>query len=404
MKAALKATWDDAPVIPSPEELFDRARTLIPMLRERADASAAVGRVPEETIQTFKDAGFFKILQPCRWGGYEMSPAVFYEVQTILGEGDMAAAWVFGIVGVHNWHLALFDDKAAQDVWGEDDTILVASTYMPVGKITEVEGGFRMSGRWKFSSGSDNAKWVFLGAMLPVPGGNGQLEPGTLLLPIEDYEIIEDSWQVGGLRGTGSKDIVVENAFIPHYRTHRHREGFLCESPGNAINTGPLYRLPFGQVFIRAVNGSAIGALRGLAEQVADYASKRISPFGGSTADNPAAQIAVGEALAAVSEMRAVMRAGYAHLIACAERGKQAPMEDRLIYKYQAAQTTTRAVDLAMKLYRVVGGTGLFTEFPFARMVDDITAARQHQFNQDFAFCANIGAVAMGKENGDFFV
>lgn len=402
MKTALKTAETVSQVAPSPEEMFARARALIPMLRERAAASADMQRVPEDTIQAFKDAGLFKILQPRRWGGYEMSPAIFYEVQTILGEGDMAAAWVFGIVGVHNWHLALFDDKAAQDVWGEDDSILIASTYMPVGKITEVEGGFRMSGRWKFSSGCDNSRWILLGAMLPTP--NGEVEPGTLLVPHEDLTIVGDSWQVGGLRGTGSKDIIVEDAFIPHYRTHRHREGFLCESPGNKVNTGPLYRLPFGQVFIRAVNGSAIGALRGLADAVADYASKRVSPFGGSTADNPAAQIAVGEAIAAVSEMRAVLRSGYKHLMDCAENGEQAPMEDRLVYKYQAAQTTTRAVDLAMKLYRVVGGTGLFTEHPFARMVDDITAARQHQFNQDFAFCANLGAVAMGKENTDFFV
>lgn len=389
--------------IPTADMLFERARSLVPTLADRAEATAAGRRVPEETIAELKAAGFFKILQPKRWGGYEMSPAVFYEVQTILGEGDMAVAWVFGIVGVHNWHLALFDDRAAQDVWGEDNSVLIASTYMPVGKITPVEGGFRMSGRWKFSSGCDNAEWVLLGAMLP-DGTEGGVEPGSLLLPMSDYQIVPDSWEVGGLRGTGSKDIVVDDAFIPHYRTHRHREGFLCESPGNKVNTGPLYRLPFGQAFIRAVNGSAIGALKGLADAVADYASKRISPFGGSTADNPAAQVAVGEAIAAVYEMRAMLRSAYGRLMECAERGEGATMEERLVFKYHAAQTTTRAVDLAMKLYRVVGGTGLFTDLAFSRRVDDIVASRQHQFNQDFAFCANIGAVAMGKENGDFFV
>lgn len=402
MESALQTVNGTAEEIPTPAELFSRARALVPTLRERADATAAGQRVPEETIRQIKAAGLFRILQPRRWGGYEMSPAVFYEVQTILGEGDMAVAWVFGIVGVHNWHLALFDDRAAHDVWGDDTNVLIASTYMPVGKITPVDGGFKMSGRWKFSSGSDNCDWVLLGAMLP--DGNDGVEPGTLLLPRKDYEIVADSWAVGGLRGTGSKDIIVKDAFIPSYRTHRHREGFLCDSPGNAVNTAPLYRLPFGQVFIRAVNGSVIGALRGISDAVTKYASGRVSPFGGSTADNPSAQIAIGEANAAVSEMRAVLRSNYAVLMDYADRGEQAPLEDRMIFKFQAAQTTTRAVDLAQKLYRVVGGTGLYTEYPFARMLDDIIAARQHQFNQDFPFAANIGGVAMGKENGDFFI
>ena len=400
MELALKTITQ--PELPAAADLFARARALVPVLRERAEATADARRVPQNTIADLKAAGLFKILQPRRWGGYEMSPGVFYEVQTILGEGDMAVAWVFGIVGVHNWHLALFDDRAAQDVWGEDTDVLVASTYMPVGKVTPVDGGFRMSGRWKFSSGCDNTDWVLLGALLP--DGSGGVEPGTLLVPRADLTIAEGSWEVGGLRGTGSKDIIVEDAFIPHYRTHRHREGFLCESPGNAVNTGPIYRMPFGQVFIRAVNGSVIGALQGLADAVAAYAAKRVSPFGGSPADSPATQTAVGEAYAAVSEMRAVLRSNYAQLLACAERGEQAPMSDRLIFKYQAAQTTTRAVDMAMKLYRVVGGSGLFTESPFARMVDDIIAARQHQFNQDFPFCANLGAVVMGKENTDYFI
>lgn len=402
MDAALKIRPLESEAVPTPEELFARARALVPILRDRADATAAEQRVPAETMDDLKRAGLFRILQPKRWGGYEMSPAVFYEVQTILGEGDMAVAWVFGIVGVHNWHLGLFDDRAAQDVWGENTSVLIASTYMPVGKVTVVDGGFRMSGRWKFSSGCDNADWILLGAMLP--DGNGGQEPGTLLVPRADLRIIGDSWAVGGLRGTGSKDIVVEDAFVPAYRTHLHSQGFRCDSPGNAVNTAPLYRLPFGQVFIRAVNGSVIGALKGLADAVAGYAAKRVSPSGGTTADLPSAQVAVGEAIAAVSEMRAVLRANYAALLGYAERGETAPMEERAIYKYQAAQTTTRAVDLAMKLYRVSGGSGLFIDQPFSRMVDDIVASRQHQFNQDFPYEANLGAIAMGKDNTDWFL
>lgn len=386
---------------PNPEALYDAARALVLMIRDEAQNINANGRISDEIAQAIKDAGLFRILQPKRWGGYEMSPAVFYHVQTILAEGDMSVGWCYGIVGVHNWHLGIFDDRAAQDVWEEDDSVLISSTYMPVGKVTPVEGGYRLSGRWKFSSGCDICQWVLLGAMLPY---EDDFESGTLLLPRSDYQIVDGSWEVGGLRGTGSKDIIVEDAFVPAYRTHRHRQGYLMDSPGNAVNDSPLYRIPFAQVFMRAVNGSAIGALQALAEAAADYASTRVSPFGGLLADNQSTQVAIGEAMAAVVEMRAVLHADFAELWKYAVQGIAPPDIDRTIFKYHAANTTTRSVDLAMKLYRVFGGTGLYTDFPFSRMVDDIVASRQHQFNQDFPFAAAIGAVAAGKANTDFFV
>jgi 3-hydroxy-9,10-secoandrosta-1,3,5(10)-triene-9,17-dione monooxygenase len=236
-----------------------------------------------------------------------------------------------------------------------------------------------------------------------LPTADGEQEPGTLLVPNADLEII-DTWRVGGLRGTGSKDVVVNDAFVPDHRTHRHMQGYRCDNPGNAVNDGPLYRLPFGQVFIRAVNGSAIGALRGLADAVTEYASKRVSPFGGKTSDNSAAQMAVAEAYAAVAEMKQTMRRNYAVLEGYISRGEVIPTADRLLFKYQAANSSTRAADLASKLYRVVGGTGLFTTYAFARMYDDILAARQHQFNQDGAFAENYGAFMLGRENNDFFI
>jgi 3-hydroxy-9,10-secoandrosta-1,3,5(10)-triene-9,17-dione monooxygenase len=165
-----------------------------------------------------------------------------------------------------------------------------------------------------------------------------------------------------------------------------------------------LYRLPFGQVFIRAVNGSAVGALKGMADAVADYASTRQSPFGGRTADNAAAQVALAEAYAAVAEMKQAMRGNYAVLEDYVLRNETPPASERLLFKYQAANSATRAADLATKLYRIVGGTGLFTSYPFARMYDDIIAARQHQFNQDSNFAQNLGAVLLGRDNEDFFI
>ena len=171
----------------------------------------------------------------------------------------MASAWVYGVVAVHNWQMALFDDQACKDVWGEDSDVLISSSYMPVGKVTPVDGGYRISGRWGFSSGSAHCSWVILGANTP-PADDGKPEPRSFLLPRDDYEIV-DKWDVMGLRATGSNDIVVDNAFVPNYRTLRDIDMFNMDCPGMKFNTASLYRMPFAQVFNRTVSTTSLGAL-----------------------------------------------------------------------------------------------------------------------------------------------
>ena len=294
--------------IPTADELFARARALVPYLADHVDETNALRRVPDATVARMKEAGLFRVLQPRRWGGYEMHPEVFYDIQMILGEGDMSAAWVYGIVGVHNWHLALFDDRAAHEVWGDDQDVLIASTYMPVGKLAPVDGGYILNGRWSFSSGCDNCDWILLGGMLPEDG-SGDPRQCSLLIPAQDLEIV-DTWHVTGLKGTGSKDIVVTDKFVPAHRLHTHIQGFRCDSPGNAVNTAPLYRLPFGQVFIRAINSAAVGAAQGMLDAVIDYAGKKAGPYGKLGA-NVTAQQTCALAASEVVELKSTMRANF---------------------------------------------------------------------------------------------
>ncbi|MCA3834069.1 MAG: acyl-CoA dehydrogenase family protein, partial [Burkholderia sp.] len=163
--------------------LIARAEALAPTLAGRAAQAEAQGRIPAETIADMQAAGFFKVLQPKRYGGYELDPQAFFDIQMALARGCMSTAWVYGVVGVHNWQLALFDERAQQDVWGRDPATLIASTYMPVGRVTPVDGGFRLSGHWKFSSGSELCEWVFLGALVPPAEAGQPPEYRTFLLP-----------------------------------------------------------------------------------------------------------------------------------------------------------------------------------------------------------------------------
>src|SRR6516164_11059286 len=124
---------------PHPAELIARARAMVPALAERSLAQRQARRILPETIAELQEAGFFRVLQPRRWGGYEMDLGTFYEIEMALAEGDMSTGWTYGVSGVHPWFMALLDDRAAQEVWGTDSSRLICSSLMPAGKAKASE-------------------------------------------------------------------------------------------------------------------------------------------------------------------------------------------------------------------------------------------------------------------------
>ena len=172
------------------EEVIQRAKDMIPFLKEQAAQAEEERKIPETTVAKMQAEGLFRVLQPKRWGGYEMDPQVFFEVQMALAEGCMSTAWIYGVIAVHNWQIALFDLKAQEDIWKQDTSVLIASSYMPVGKVEPVDGGFKFSGRWAFSSGCDHCDWIFLGGMVPPTADNPMPDYRTFLVPRSDFEIL----------------------------------------------------------------------------------------------------------------------------------------------------------------------------------------------------------------------
>ncbi|MBN3735448.1 acyl-CoA dehydrogenase family protein [Burkholderia sp. Tr-20390] len=384
--------------------LIARAEALAPTLAGRAAQADAQRRIPAETIADMQAAGFFKVLQPKRYGGYELDPQAFFDIQMALARGCMSTAWVYGVVGVHNWQLALFDERAQQDVWGDDPATLIASTYMPVGRVTPVDGGFRLSGHWKFSSGSELCEWVFLGALVPPAVAGQPPEYRTFLLPKADYRIQQD-WDVLGLRATGSHDIVVDDVFVPAYRTHKAIDGMMGTSPGLAVNDAPLFKLPFAQIFVRAVCTSCIGALQGALDDFTGYAATRVSANSGAkTTDDPGAQNACANAAVAIDEMQVLLKRNFAELMASVTGGPAVSIERRVHFRYQSAQVAERCAQAANALLRYAGGNGIYHRNPLVRRFLDLHAARAHYANNVDRFGQNLGAVMLGRENTDFFI
>ena len=384
-------------------ELLASARQLIPALKARSAQADRDMKVPVETVADMREAGLFRAMQPERFGGFEMDPRGFFEIQQALAEGCMSTAWIYGVMGVHPWQLARFDVQAQEDVWGNNPDTLVASTYMPVAKVTPEEGGYRISGRWGFSSGSEHCTWTLLGGIIP-PDANGEgAEHGTFLVPISDYRI-ERNWDVLGLRGTGSHDIVVEDAFVPFHRVQRTNNTSMEATPGRLVNTSPLYAIPFAQIFTRAVSSSCLGALQGAINEFRENAAKHIGKHGAKTAEDPLAQEVVADATLTLDQLRLVLERNMAQLMELAERNEFPDVETRLLYRYQSAYVTNICADKADQLLRCMAASGLYNTNPVARVFRDLHQARGHISNNVAAFARTYGAVQLGLPNPDPYV
>ncbi|MDD3798972.1 MAG: flavin-dependent monooxygenase [Novosphingobium sp.] len=388
---------------PTTEELVARAEAMIPALRERADQCERENKVPDATVADFQEAGFFKILQPKRYGGYEMDPETFYSVQMKVAEGCMSSAWILGVIAVHNWQLALFHPQAQDDVWVPDNTVLISSSYMPRAEVTPVDGGYRISGRWGFSSGVDHCDWAFLGGLVKDPE-TGVPDFWTFLVPRGDFEVLP-IWNTIGLGGTGSHDVTVQDAFVPAYRTHRSKDGFAATNPGAKHNPGALYKLPFGQVFVRAVSSSSIGALQGALEVFKETGAKRKSNNTlSSVAGDPDVQVLIAETQSAIDEMKTILFRNFGVLNDFARKGEQPDLETRLRFRFQSAQISGRCCELISRMFYLSGADGIYRGNHIARVFCDIHTGRTHVANNPNSVGRNFGSVMLGAPNTDSFI
>jgi 3-hydroxy-9,10-secoandrosta-1,3,5(10)-triene-9,17-dione monooxygenase len=385
-------------------ELVARARAMIPVLKARAAQAEQERRIPKETIRDFHEAGFFKILQPARWGGYEMDPQVFFDVQMALAEGCTSSGWVFGIVGVHNFQLGLFDVRAQEDVWNKDSSVLIASSYQPVGKVERVEGGYRLSGRWQFSSGVDHCEWVFLGSIIPPAKEGDPPDMRTFLLPKSDYKVI-DTWHTFGLKATGSNDVLVENAFIPEHRTHKAVDGFLCTNPGQEVNKAPLFAMPWAQIFVRTISNASLGGARGALQVYLDQMSKRVSTNTGKAAKSDAIALAqVAKVRADLDGMVTILHSTFDEMMGMLRAGQPIPHELRIRNRFQSANVARTCADLIDSLMPILGGKAIFLDNPMVRYWLDLNAARSHVANDPTVIGASLAGTMLGENVQEFFV
>ncbi|WP_433501188.1 3-hydroxy-9,10-secoandrosta-1,3,5(10)-triene-9,17-dione monooxygenase oxygenase subunit [Sphaerimonospora sp. CA-214678] len=359
-------------------EVLESVRGLLPGIAERAGSTDDDRRVPAETIQELTDAGLFRMLQPKRYGGAESEPVAFFEVIREISGACGSTGWVASVFGVHPWHLGLFAEAAQDEVWRENPDALVSSSYSPVGRLTRVEGGYEVSGRWRFSSGCEHASWALLGALMR----DRPMDFMTVLIPRTDYRI-EDVWDVIGLRGTASNDIIVDRVFVPEYRVMRNREQARLRGPGQEVNTGPLYRMPFGTLFTSAITAPVIGAVAGcyVAYIAAMRDRVRLSLGGGRFAEDQFAQVAVARAASEIDAAILQTDRNVREMYECAVRGEPIPMELRLRARRDQVRGTERALEAIDILFKTAGGNSLGRGNPIERAWRDAHAGSLHVAN-----------------------
>jgi 3-hydroxy-9,10-secoandrosta-1,3,5(10)-triene-9,17-dione monooxygenase len=369
-----------------PGELLGRAAQLLPLLRERAAHTEQLRQIPPETVKDLVSSGLVRIGTPPRYGGHGVDIDTGHAVAWELGRACGSTAWCCSLWIVHNWWLGHFPAQAQDDFFASGPDTLSSTCLNPMGGTAEpVSGGFRVSGRWSFSSGCDASTW----AMVAVPGAR----PGTLLwllLPRGDYTIV-DTWFASGMRGTGSNDIVVRDMFVPGHRVLDPDRAGDHDRTGWELHQRPSYRVP-----LRLLTGWDLAApLVGIAQGAVDEFTARLRATSGPgrTAESVPLQLRLAEAAAEVDAARTLHRTAVGEMVARAAADETFTELDRARYRRDKAFVARLCVQAVNRLFEGGGARAIVDSEPLQRFHRDAHAASHHA-----ALGWDVAAEAYGKQ------
>ncbi|WP_336085564.1 acyl-CoA dehydrogenase family protein [Nocardia sp. SSK8] len=361
-------------------KVLDNIAAIADQLRAQAPEAERHGQLPDATARLLKDAGSIRLLQPKKYSGFEAHPREFAETVMATAALDGASGWITGIVGVHPWQLAFADPKVQDEVWADDHDTWIASPYAPTGIARPVEGGYIFNGRWQFSSGTDHCDWIFLGAMLGNPDGSMALPPTMLhmILPRQDYTIVEDSWNVVGLQGTGSKDIIVKDAFVPDYRVMNGDHVIDGTAQREYGVTETLYKMPWSTMFPLGISSAVVGIAEGALAAHLDYQRDRVGAQGTAVKDDPYVLFAIGEAAADINAARQELLSNVDRVFDLVEAGKEIGFAERAAVRRTQVRAAWRAVTAVDQIFARSGGNAMRTDKPLQRFWRDAHVGLAH--------------------------
>jgi 3-hydroxy-9,10-secoandrosta-1,3,5(10)-triene-9,17-dione monooxygenase len=380
------------------EEAMRRAREIVPVLRERAEAAEDARMLIRENEQLLHETGLFRFHQPKAFGGMELDFVAVVDIPAEIARGCPSTAWNVGNLACHHWILGYYDPETQHEVWDANPDALIASSIaLAAGRARKAEGGFIVSGRWPFSSGVDNSDWNMLAVTVFGDDGKTAIDWRLCLVPRADYEVI-DTWYAMGMEATGSKDVAVSELFVPERRAlalQRCRGG--SGHPGAALTSGPLYRIPIVAASSHPLAPAAVGAAEGAYEMFVASMAKRAGTYTGArVADFQAVQIKVARARCLIDSARTLLRQSAIAFQAGAERNEVPDLATKLRVRANSAFAVNQAREAVETLWSCYGAMGLYTRDPLQRHLRDVMAMNQHfSFNFDIAGAA-FGLNALG--------
>jgi 3-hydroxy-9,10-secoandrosta-1,3,5(10)-triene-9,17-dione monooxygenase len=378
-------------------EMLARARALVPRLRERASRSEELRCLPPETERELHESGLFRIVQPKRVGGFELDYVALIDCADAIGQGDASAAWNFANLASHHWMLAMFDAGAQETVWGKDPDVLIASSFIfPAGRARKVDGGYVLRGSWPFSSGVDASEWNMLASVVSSEDEADGIEYRIFLLHKSDYRI-KDTWKATGLRGTGSNDVEVNDAFVADRMTVAVSDVAGGPTPGSAVNPNALYTLPVFSLFPYVLSGVALGNAQACLDDYVGLARHRASTYTLSKlSDLQTTQIKIAEASSKIDAARLIMRSTCIEALNEARRGHIPDTLAKTRMRRDGAFCVNLCTEAVSLLFAASGARGLYTSGALQRQFRDAHAINSHiAFNFDAAG-TNYGRVALG--------
>jgi 3-hydroxy-9,10-secoandrosta-1,3,5(10)-triene-9,17-dione monooxygenase len=374
-----------------------RARALIPRLRDRASRTEELRRLPPETERELHDAGLLRIVQPKRVGGSELDYVALVDCADAIGQADASVAWNFANLASHHWMLAMFDQRAQDLIWGRDPNTLIASSFIfPAGRARKVDGGYRLRGSWPFSSGVDSSEWNMLASVVSSDDEADGIEYRIFLLNKSDYRI-KDTWNATGLRGTGSNDVEVDDAFVAEAMTVAVNDLAGGPTPGSAVNPNALYSLPVFSLFPFVLSGVALGNAQACLDDYVDLARHRASTYNrAKLGDLQTTQIKIAEASSKIDAARLIMRSTCIAAMADARGGQFSDIAAKTKMRRDGAFSVNLCTEAVSLLFAASGARGLYTSGALQRQFRDAHAINSHiAFNFDAAG-TNYGRVALG--------
>jgi alkylation response protein AidB-like acyl-CoA dehydrogenase len=374
-----------SPVATAPKlaSLVAAANDLVPLLRERGQATEAARRVSEQTIDAFRGAGFFKLMQPERYGGYEYGFTAFIDVISELGRGCTSSAWNCAIGSIHQWLIAGFPREAQDDVWKGNPDAFACVSYAPTGTTEVVDGGFLIHGKWQFVSNVDNSQWIIVGALFPAAETGSPACPGFLLAPKAEYTI-EDSWHVAGQAGTGSKTVVITKpTFVPQHRRLMIADVAGGTSPGSATYSNRIYRVPMLSALPVCLVSPLLGTAQGAVEEFINLCGSRVTRGavgggGNRLSEFFPVQSKLAEASAMADAARLMINRDTAEVERITLQGRPLTVDQRIRNRRDHAFAARLARDAVDLLFSAVGGAGLALDQPIQRMWRDSNAIVRH--------------------------